>query len=117
VERVEQLAFALRYEADAGILDAQSNAVVLVSFDPDRQMSCTIVNADHRVRRVADEVQDNLLKLNTIAHDWRKAVDKLGLKVDSVSLEFANHQGDHLLRRLVQVNGLHRKLSLAEERP
>src|SRR4026209_411609 len=92
VERVEQFTLTPRFEAHARISDAQPHAVVLLPFDLDHQMSWTIVNAVHSVRRIADEVQDNLLKLNAIAHDWRKAVDELSLKVDSVSLRFANQQ-------------------------
>jgi hypothetical protein len=46
-----------------------------------------IVDADHRVRGVAKQVQDDLLELDTIASDRREVVGELRLNDHLVSLK------------------------------
>ena len=77
----------------------------------------SIVHVAHGVRRVADQVQNDLLKLDPIAGDEQRVVRvKLKAQVHSVAQQVAKHQLQHLARRLVQVHGLGRGGLLAEQR-
>ena len=46
----------------------------------DHQAARSIVHVGHRVRGVADQVQDDLLELHTIADDGREVVGEIRLK-------------------------------------
>ena len=72
------------------------------------------MHADHRVGGVAEQVQDDLLELDTIAGDGREIVGELRLKNYAVSLKLTQRQRNDLSRRLVQIQRLERELLLAE---
>ena len=80
VERVEQLVHALTVEAHAGIPHGQAHMFAVFPFGSDQQLPGAIVHARHRVRGVAEQVQDDLLELDTVAGDGREIVGELGLK-------------------------------------
>jgi hypothetical protein len=69
VEGVKQLVHALRLDAYAGILYADPHAIALLAFGPDQQLARPIVDTDHRVGGVAEQVQDDLLELDPITGD------------------------------------------------
>ena len=94
----------LRVEAHPRILHGQAHTIVFVSFGSDHQLPRTIVDAAHRVRGVAEQVQDDLLKLDAIAGDGREVVGEFRPQNHPVSLKFAQRQRNHLPRRLVQVH-------------
>src|SRR5262245_8908945 len=90
VEGVEQLGHVLRVDADPGIADAHAHTVaVVVLFGSDQQLPRPIVDGGHRIRGVADQIQDDLLELNTIAGDRWKVLGELQLKQYAISLKFA----------------------------
>src|SRR4029450_3217763 len=89
VEGVEQLAHVLRIDADAGIAHAHAHTIALLVLGSDQQLPRPIVHGGHRIRGVADQVQDDLLELNTIPGDRGEALGELQLKRDAISLKFA----------------------------
>ena len=113
---LKQLVHALTIETDAGIPYRQTNAIGVFSFSSDQQLPRAIVHADHRVRGVAEQVEDDLLELDPIAVDRRKIVSEFRLKNDPVSLKVTQRQRNNLSRGLVQVQQLDREFLLAEER-
>ena len=88
VERIEQRIRALWRQAYADIADGQTDAIPVVAFASDEQMSRSIVHVHHRVRRVAEQIQDDLLELNAVAGDERHTLSELGMEDHTVSLKF-----------------------------
>ena len=107
---------ALGVEAHARIAHGHTHTIAVLPFGSDQQLPRAIVHADHRVRGVAEQVQDDLLELDAIAGDDREIVGELRLKNDPVSLQLAQRQRNDLSRGLVQIQRLERELLLAEQR-
>src|SRR5262245_59284151 len=116
VEGIEQRVLALWREAHAGVTNGQTYAVAVLTFGLDPQVSRSIVHVDHRVRGVTEQVQDDLLKLDTIAGDVGEVVGEFRLQNDAISLKIVRRQRNDLSRRLVQIQRLGRELPLAEQR-
>src|SRR6266446_8844055 len=74
VERFEEPVRSLSSEADPHIFHAKAHPIALVSFRPYQQLPRTIVDRAHRVRSVPEQVQDDLLELDTIARDGREVL-------------------------------------------
>src|ERR1700761_7924096 len=89
VKRIEKFLHTLRFETRTGVPHRQAYAVVLVPFGSDQQLSRSIVDVAHRVCGVQEQVQDDLLKLNTIAGDRRKVARKFLSQDDLAPLQFA----------------------------
>ena len=111
---VEQLVHALTVEAHASIPHGQAHTLAIFPFGSDQQLPRPIVHARHRVGGVADQVQDDLLELDTVAGDGREIVGKLRLKNDPVSLKVAQRQRNDLSGSFVQIKRLRREFLLAE---
>src|SRR5580765_8555801 len=88
VERLEELVHIVRFQTDARILHGQARTIVFVPFGSDHQLPRTIVDSVHGVRGVPEQVEDDLLKLDTIACDSREAVGKVRAQNHPASLEF-----------------------------
>src|SRR5204863_10103684 len=80
VKRVKQLVHALGVDAHPGTPHAHTHTVAFVAFGSDQQLPRTIVDTHHRVGGVAEQVQDDLLELDSIAGDGREIVGELRLK-------------------------------------
>src|SRR5690348_10805124 len=89
VEGVEQFGHVLRVDADAGIAHAHAHTIAVLVLGSDQQLPRPIVDGGHRIRGVADQVQDDLLELNTIPRDRWKGPGELQLKQYAISLKFA----------------------------
>ena len=76
IKRFEKLVQVLRSETDACVLHAQAHMITFVSLGSDSQLPRTIVYAAHRVGGVPKQIQHDLLKLDTIAHDLWQVVGK-----------------------------------------
>src|SRR5690349_9757490 len=74
VEHLKKASHGLPVETDACILHAQAHTAPLIWSGSDQQMSRTTVDGAHRVRRIEQQIQNHLLKLNTIAGDAREPV-------------------------------------------
>ena len=79
VEGVKQLVHALAVEARASIPHGHAHTIAVLPFGSDQQLPRAIVHANHRVRGVAEQVQDDLLELDAIAGDVREIVGELRL--------------------------------------
>jgi hypothetical protein len=61
VEGFEQPLKILRIDTAPGIFHAQAKATVLFSLGSDGQLPGTVLNTNHRVGSIAEEVEDHLL--------------------------------------------------------
>src|SRR6185437_2066608 len=104
MERLEKLIHVLRNEPDPHVLHAQTHVMVSIRFGPDQQLSRPVLDIDHCVRGVPEQIQDHLLKLDTVRQNrWECAV-KLRPQNDTVSLKLTPGQRNHLPRSLSQVD-------------
>src|SRR6266446_3433522 len=87
VERFEEPVGSLRIETDPRIFHAEEHPIAFVSFGPDQQVPRAIIDSIHRIRRIPDEVQDYLLKLDSVTCDKREVVGKLTSQNHPVSLK------------------------------
>src|SRR5262249_32706973 len=62
VEGVEQLGHVLRVDTDPGISHAHAHTIAVLVFRSDPQLPRPILHGAHRIRGVADQVQDDLLE-------------------------------------------------------
>jgi hypothetical protein len=69
-------------------LHGQSHTPPFVSFGPDQQLPRTILDSAHGVGCVPEQVQDDLLKLHSIARDNREVAGKFSPQNHPVSLKF-----------------------------
>jgi hypothetical protein len=90
VERFEALVHALSVQAHAHILDAQAHSIAFVSLGSDQHLSWAILDVAHRVCRVQEEIQNDLLQLNAIAYDRREIVGELEACNQAASLQSLN---------------------------
>ena len=67
VESVKQLVHDLRVDSDAGIPHRQAHAIVVHLFCFHQQLTRAIVHVDHGVGGVAEQIEDDLLELYTVA--------------------------------------------------
>src|SRR5438477_8140357 len=89
VEGLKELVHDVGLEANADILHRQAHTITFVTFSSDEELSRTIVHAGHRVRSIAEQVQDDLLKLDTIGCHDRKIVAELRSEHHTLSLQLA----------------------------
>ena len=71
IERLENAFQILRIDARPGIAHCHENAFRLGSIGADRQLSCLSVNSVHCLDRVEDQVQQDLLQLDTVPPNGR----------------------------------------------
>src|ERR1700693_1996543 len=76
VKRFEKSVGSVRGKSNSRILHRQTYTIVFVCFGSDKQFPRTIRDGAHRLRGVQNEVQDDLLKLHTIACDQGKVLGK-----------------------------------------
>src|SRR5678815_4249430 len=68
VEGREQLVHALAIEANSSVSDTQPHACSAFPFRPDQQVARSLVDAGHRVRGIADQIQHHLLDPVSYTH-------------------------------------------------
>src|SRR5271167_4712939 len=76
VERFEEPVRSLRVKPDSRILYRQAHMIVFIPFSSNQQLPRTIVDRAHSVGCIPDQVQDDLLQLDTIAGDDEDVVGK-----------------------------------------
>src|SRR5215203_6129410 len=74
IEGFEQRVHGPWREADAGVTHRETYTRAVLTLGFDQQLSRPIVHIDHRVRSVAEQIQDDLLQLNPIARDEREII-------------------------------------------
>src|SRR5262245_24470974 len=117
VERVEQGLPVLGGNAGTGIADRQAHAIVPLWFGRDPDLPRAIVHGGHRVCGVAQQVQDDLLKLDAISGDHGKIVRQLYPHGDAMSLKIVGREREDLPGRLVEIERLEREVPFAEQGP
>ena len=75
----------------------------LVLLGADRQLSCPCLNRAHCFDRVQDQVQHDLLQLNTIPLNGKQSIRKPGLNRDVILGDGASRQHDHLVDRRIKI--------------
>jgi hypothetical protein len=65
----------------------------------------------------SQQIQDDLLELNSIAGQLREIVRQFSPKDDTMPLEVVRRQGENLSHAYVHIQGLDRGLSVAKQRP
>ncbi len=115
VKRFEKLVQVLRSKTHACVLYAQAHLITFVSFGSDDQLSRTIVYAAHRVGGIQEQIQHDLLKLDTIGRDRREVVGKFDPRNHLASLKFTPRQRNHLSNGLIQVYRFGRGVPLATD--
>ena len=116
VEGVEQPVHALTVDAHARVPDGHAHTIARLPFCSDQQLPRAILHVDHRVRGVAEQIQDDLLELDAIAGDRGEVVGELRLQHHPVSLKITRGQRNDLSRGVVQIHRFERELPLAEQR-
>src|SRR5580692_9881259 len=87
VEGLKDLVHDVGLEANPDISHRQAHTVALVTLGSDEELPRTIVHAGHRVRSIAEQVQDDLLQLDTIGCDERKILGELRPEHHAMSLK------------------------------
>jgi len=88
-ERVEQLVHAVAVEAHAGVPHRQADPVAILVPGTDHDLSRAAVNADHGIRSVAEQIEDDLLQLDPISVDGRQVLRQLRPQDNVVPLKLA----------------------------
>src|SRR3984893_10710999 len=94
-EGLKELVHDVGLQANADIPHRQAHTVAFVTFGSDEELPRTIVHADHRVSSIAEQVQDDLLKLDTIGGDERKIVGELRSEHEAVYLKLVHRRRKH----------------------
>src|ERR1700730_15494525 len=94
-EGLKELVHDVGLEANADILHRQAHTIAFVTFSSDEELPRTIVHADHRVSTIAEQVQDDLLKLDTIGGDERQIVGELRSEHEAVYLKLVHRRRKH----------------------
>src|SRR5262245_32137490 len=77
VEGLKKSVLRLRLDADSVIFHAQAHTVTFFFRSSNEQLSWAILDGVHCIRRIPQQVQDDLLKLHSVAYHGRQA----GVKV------------------------------------
>ena len=72
----------------------------------DQQLSSPRLDRAHCFNRVQDQVQDDLLQLNTIPLNGKQSVRKPGLDRDTILGDCASRQYNHLIDRRIEIKTL-----------
>jgi hypothetical protein len=86
----------LRGETDSRIFHTKAHPIPLIVFGFDQQFSWAIFDSVHRIRSIPQQIQNDLLKLDSIADDRREVVGKLVAQNHALTLQLAQRQRSHL---------------------
>jgi hypothetical protein len=87
VESFEQLLEILAIHTDTGILHAQTYTIRPFSLGPDQQLPGAVLNCSHCIRGIAEQVQGDLLQLNTVSNDGREVLGEFRTQNYSIPLK------------------------------
>src|SRR5712691_1919100 len=103
VESLENALEMFRTNARPGIAHCHENATGLGLLGADQQLSGPRLNRAHGFDRVQDQVQDDLLQLNTIPLNGKQPIGKAGLDRNSILGDCASRQYNYLVDRLIEI--------------
>ena len=100
----------VRINARPGIAHGHENATGPGLLGADQQLPWPRLDRAHGFDRVQDQVQHDLLQLNTIPLDRKQPLRKASLDRDSIFDDCASRQYNHLVDRLIEIKtGLSRR--------
>src|ERR1700752_4069984 len=115
VESFKESGGNFRWEADSHIPNAKAYSIsFFIMLCSDEQLSRAVLDTRHRVRSISQQVENDLLELNTIACDRRQVPSELRLQDHSIPLQIAQGQCNHLFCGLVQIQRLQCEWLLGE---
>src|SRR5215475_9714886 len=91
-----------RINAWPGIADGHEGAC-LVLLGADQEVSCSLFNRAHCFSRVQNQVQQDLLQLNSIPKDRNQTIRKPGLDRNAIPLGHALRQYEHFVDRRIEI--------------
>ena len=77
----------VRIDSLAGVTHRQSSPIRSFTRGLDQKSARPIIDFAHRVDRVEDNIQDDLLKLHAIATDRRQIVSEVSLQSDPIGVK------------------------------
>src|ERR1700734_949553 len=101
IERIEELLESLGINSVSGVTHRQPNPVRLFPGGDDQETARTIIDGPHRVGRIEDEIQNDLLKLDTICADRRQADIEIRSQGHTANLKLARCEGENLAGGLI----------------
>jgi len=114
VERREELLRVPRIEAHAAVTDGDAHETVFVEPRPDEQVAGPILDREHGVGGIREQVQNDLLQLDPIADDNRKVAGEVRAQERPLALQLAATERNHFACGLGQVHWLGGGLFLCE---
>src|SRR6476620_3756347 len=103
VERLENALEMLPINTRPSIAHCYEDAICLGLLRADRQLSWPLLNRPHCFDCIQNQVQDDLLQLNTISLNGKHPLSKVGVYRDSILGNFASRQYDHFIDRLIEI--------------
>jgi hypothetical protein len=103
VESLENALDMLRIDAQPGIANRNEDAIFLGLLGADQQLSRPRLDRAHCFDRIQDQVERDLLQLNTIPLNGKQPLRKTGLNRDSIFGDCASRQCNHLIDRLIKI--------------
>ena len=106
VEGLEEALEARRSKARTRIPHRDDYAVRPARGGADQQLSPPVADVAHRFDRIDDQVQDNLLELDSISLYERQALRELHLHRDGILHRLDTGQGNDVEDRLIDIQGI-----------
>src|SRR5271170_3118954 len=106
VERLEDALQIFRINARPGIAHYHENLFRPDLLGADRQLSCLSLNSVHCLDRVQDQVQKDLLQLNTIPLNGGQLLRKMGMERDCMLGHCASRQSNRLVDHFVKIKAM-----------
>src|SRR5262249_16475431 len=103
VESLENAIEMFRVDARSGIAHCHDDVARLIPLGADQQLSSPGLNRAHCFDRIQDQVQEDLLQLNTIPLDGKQPLRDAGLDRDPMLSDFASCPYNHLADCLVEI--------------
>jgi hypothetical protein len=103
IEGIEELVHGLTVNADTAVPHHHTHAVAILSLGPDQQLPRPVVDIHHRVRGVANKIQNDLLELDAIPGYVREIIGELRLQNHALSLKITQRQRNDLPRGVIEI--------------
>ena len=92
-----------RINARPRIAHRNEDAICPALLGADQQLTRSLVDRAHCFDRVQDQVQNDLLQLNTISLNGSQPLRQAGLDGNSILGDCASRQHNHLVDRLIEI--------------
>src|SRR5262245_2635658 len=100
-ERGEDAITVLGVDSCPGILDLNYDIVRVEGLRFNRQQVLILRYARHRLERVVEQIEQNLLQLNSVGGDFRKSIRQLQAQSDMLAFTLRLDQCQHIADQIV----------------